>query len=160
MALMAFSSTLCKFNIHIIKHKIGPFFYGVKLYDQIKPRELILRSGKLATIGSIVSILNLSGEKPDYLGVQKNQESLALCPGSNNCISTSENVADIMHYAPPWSYNPEDRKDRVSKEEAILELIDVIESTIPPENFIPRIVERTEDYIRVEYESPILGVCV
>ncbi|KAF1895960.1 hypothetical protein Lal_00033912 [Lupinus albus] len=57
-----------------------------------------------------------------------------------------------------WSYNPEDRKDRVSKEEAILELIDVIESTIPPENFIPRIVERTEDYIRVEYESPILGL--
>ncbi|OIV89768.1 hypothetical protein TanjilG_02900 [Lupinus angustifolius] len=34
----------------------------------------------------------------------------------------------------------------------------MIETTIPPENFIPRIVERTEDYIRVEYESPILGL--
>ncbi|CAL0302941.1 unnamed protein product [Lupinus luteus] len=160
MALMAFSTTFSKFNIHIFKHKIGPFFPDHNLGDKNSTKELILRSGKLATIGSIVSVLNLSGEKPDYLGVQKNQLSLALCPATNNCISTSENVADIMHYAPPWSYNPEDRKDRVSKEEAIEELLEVIESTIPPENSIPRIVERTEDYIRLEYESSILGVRV
>ncbi|XP_057435476.1 uncharacterized protein LOC130728137 [Lotus japonicus] len=37
------------------------------------------------------------------------------------------------------------------------ELIDVIESTIPPENSTPRIVERTEDYLRLEYQSPIMG---
>ncbi|XP_047171432.1 uncharacterized protein LOC124839602 [Vigna umbellata] len=36
------------------------------------------------------------------------------------------------------------------------ELIDVIESTTP-DKFTPRIVERKEDYIRVEYQSSILG---
>lgn len=43
-----------------------------------------------------------SGKKPDYLGVQKNQQALALCPATKNCISTAENVTDITHYAPPW----------------------------------------------------------
>lgn len=43
-----------------------------------------------------------SGKKPDYLGVQKNQQALALCPATKNCISTSENVSDLTHYAPPW----------------------------------------------------------
>ena len=27
-----------------------------------------------------------------------------------------------------------------------------------PDNFTPRVVEKKDDYIRVEYESPILGV--
>jgi hypothetical protein len=27
-----------------------------------------------------------------------------------------------------------------------------------PDNFTPRIVDKTDDYIRVEYESPIFGV--
>lgn len=43
-----------------------------------------------------------SGKKPDYLGVQKNQPALALCPATKNCISTSESVTDYIHYAPPW----------------------------------------------------------
>lgn len=43
-----------------------------------------------------------SGKKPDYLGVQKNQQALALCPATKNCISTSESVTDLTHYAPPW----------------------------------------------------------
>lgn len=43
-----------------------------------------------------------SGKKPDYLGVQRNQQALALCPATKNCISTAENVTDITHYAPPW----------------------------------------------------------
>lgn len=46
---------------------------------------------------------DVSGKKPDYLGVQKNQPALALCPATKNCVSTSENVADLTHYAPPWS---------------------------------------------------------
>lgn len=43
-----------------------------------------------------------SGNKPNYLGVQKNPPALALCPATNNCISTSENISDLVHYAPPW----------------------------------------------------------
>jgi len=43
-----------------------------------------------------------SGKKPDYLGVQKNPPALALCPATKNCVSTSENISDRTHYAPPW----------------------------------------------------------
>ncbi|KOM31302.1 hypothetical protein LR48_Vigan01g085700 [Vigna angularis] len=121
--------------------------------DQIHRREIILRSSEMATIGAI---FNFSGKKPDYLGVQKNPPALALCPATKNCVSTSENISDRTHYAPPWNYNPEGRKNHVSREEAMEELIDVIESTTP-DKFTPRIVERKEDYIRVEYQSSILG---
>ncbi|KAL5133006.1 hypothetical protein HKD37_03G006394 [Glycine soja] len=121
--------------------------------DQINRRELILRSSEIATIGAI---LNFGGKKPDYLGVQKNPPALALCPATKNCVSTSENISDRTHYAPPWNYNPEGRKKPVNREEAMEELIDVIESTTP-DKFSPRIVERKEDYIRVEYQSSILG---
>ncbi|QCD84062.1 uncharacterized protein LOC114176778 [Vigna unguiculata] len=120
--------------------------------DQIHRRALILRSSEIATIGAI---FNFSGKKPDYLGVQKNPPALALCPATKNCVSTSENISDRTHYAPPWNYNPEGRKNPVSREEAMEELIDVIESTTP-DKFTPRIVERKEDYIRVEYQSSIL----
>ncbi|XP_027193491.1 uncharacterized protein [Cicer arietinum] len=123
------------------------------LDSQINRRELILRSSELATIGAI---FNFSGKKPEYLGVQKNSAALALCPATNNCVSTSENVSDLIHYAPPWNYNPEGRKSPVSREEALEELIEVIEST-RPDKFTPRVVERKEDYIRVEYQSSILG---
>ncbi|KAL2337465.1 hypothetical protein Fmac_011911 [Flemingia macrophylla] len=66
--------------------------------SQINRRELILRSSEIATIGAIV---NFSGKKPDYLGVQENPPALAV------------------------NYNPEGRKNPVSKEEAMEELIDV-----------------------------------
>ncbi|RZC29948.1 hypothetical protein D0Y65_001529 [Glycine soja] len=72
--------------------------------DQINRRELILRSSEIATIGAI---FNFGGKKPDYLGVQKNPPALALCPATKNCVSTSENISDRTHYAPPWNYNPE-----------------------------------------------------
>lgn len=36
------------------------------------------------------------------------------------------------------------------------ELLDVIKST-KPDNFTPKIVEQRDDYVYVEYESPILG---
>ncbi|KAG5014173.1 hypothetical protein AAZX31_09G247100 [Glycine max] len=160
---MTLCSTFSNFNIHILKNNKGSFSRRFQLsqkldddnfIDKIKRRELILESGELATIGAI---FNFRGKKPDYLGVQKNQPALALCPATKNCISTSENVTNLTHYTPPWNYNPEGRKDHVSREEAMEELIDVIESTILPENFTPRIVERTEDYLRLEYQSPILG---
>ncbi|KAJ7962215.1 DUF1499 family protein [Quillaja saponaria] len=121
--------------------------------DQIKRRELILKTSEIATIGAI---FNLSGKKPEYLGVQKNTPALALCPATKNCISTSENASDLIHYAPPWNYNPEGRKKPISREEAMDELLQVIKST-KPDKFTPRIVEKKDDYIRVEYQSPILG---
>ncbi|XP_058085664.1 uncharacterized protein LOC131233080 isoform X2 [Magnolia sinica] len=100
-----------------------------------------------------------SGTKPSYLGVQRNSQSLALCPATNNCLSTAEEMSDLTHYAPPWNYNPEEgrgKKKPVSKEEAMAELLQVIKST-KPDRFTPRVVEKNDNYIRVEYESPIMG---
>lgn len=118
-------------------------------------RDFVLRSSEVATLAAI---FHFSGTKPGYLGVQKSPLSLALCPATNNCVSTSEEKSDSNHYAPPWNYNPEGgrRKKPMSKEEAMEELLQVIAST-KPDNFTPRVVERKGDYIRVEYESPILG---
>ncbi|KAL1809294.1 hypothetical protein ACET3Z_026284 [Daucus carota] len=124
--------------------------------NQLSRREIILRSSELALLGAI---FQFSGTKPDYLGVQKNYPALALCPATKNCISTSENESDFTHYAPPWNYNPEEgrgSKKPVSKEAAMEELLQVIKST-KPDKFTPRIVEQKDDYIHVEYESPILG---
>ncbi|XAR63163.1 hypothetical protein NMG60_11023004 [Bertholletia excelsa] len=122
--------------------------------DQVGRREIILRSSEAAVIGAV---FNLSGTKPDYLGVQKSNPGLALCPATKNCVSTSENVSDLTHYAPPWNYNPEGRRGNISREEAMKELLQVIEST-KPDKFTPRIVEQTDDYVHVEYETPILGL--
>ncbi|KAG2533707.1 hypothetical protein PVAP13_9NG017200 [Panicum virgatum] len=118
-------------------------------------RDFVLRSSELATLAAI---FHFSGTKPTYLGVQKNPPSLALCPATNNCVSTSEEISDSNHYAPPWNYNPKDgrRGKSISKEEAMKELIEVVMKT-KPDNFTPRIVEKTDDYVRVEYESPIFG---
>jgi hypothetical protein len=58
------------------------------------------------------------------------------------------------------TYNPEDgrgRKNPASKEKAMAELLETIQST-KPDNFTPRIVEKTDDYVYVEYSSPFLGV--
>ncbi|URE07825.1 hypothetical protein MUK42_20576 [Musa troglodytarum] len=121
-------------------------------------REVLLRSSEVA---ALAAIFHFSGTKPSYLGIQKNPPSLALCPATNNCISTSEEISDANHYAPPWNYNPEDgrRKKPINKDEAIAELLQVVTS-LKPDNFTPRVAERREDYIRVEYESPIMGVFV
>ncbi|XP_073147165.1 uncharacterized protein [Henckelia pumila] len=62
----------------------------------------------------------------------------------------------IFHFR---NYNPEEgrgSKNPASKEQAMKELLDVIKST-KPENFSPKITEKTDDYVRVEYESPIMG---
>ncbi|CAL0324564.1 unnamed protein product [Lupinus luteus] len=160
MASMAYSSIFCNLKFLIKPNTTSSLPRTIVCQNQhdnpthqINRRDLILRSSELATIGAI---FNLSGKKPEYLGVQKNPPALALCPATKNCISTSENINDLAHYTPPWSYNPEGRKNPVSREEAIEELIEVIETTTP-DKFTPRIVERTKDYIRVEYQSSILG---
>ncbi|XP_037424596.1 uncharacterized protein LOC119289355 [Triticum dicoccoides] len=122
---------------------------------RIGGRDLVLRSSELATLAAI---FHFSGTKPSYLGVQKRPPSLALCPATNNCVSTSERISDSNHYAPPWNYNPKDgpRGKPISKDEAMKELIEVVTKT-KPDNFSPRVVEKGDDYVRVEYESPIFG---
>ncbi|CAM6014772.1 unnamed protein product [Sphagnum balticum] len=130
---------------------------GETLHRKISRRETLL----LSTSGTslLLAFLNFSGTRPDYLGVQTNPPSLALCPLSPPCISTSEEANDPAHYIPPWTYNPEDgrgRKNPASKEKAMAELLETIQST-KPDNFTPRIVEKTDDYVYVEYSSPFLG---
>ncbi|KAH6812145.1 hypothetical protein C2S51_025907 [Perilla frutescens var. frutescens] len=118
--------------------------------------EIILRSSEVAVLGAI---FHFSGATPNYLGVQKNPAGLALCPATKNCVSTSENTSDLAHYAPPWNYNPKEGRGSqkpVSRHQAMEELLQVIQST-KPDNFTPKITEKKDDYVRVEYESPILG---
>ncbi|KAI3719233.1 hypothetical protein L6452_20128 [Arctium lappa] len=156
-----YSSNYHKGRVNGIKTRINWFISSSKSNnseDQQQPtrREVILKSSELAVLGAI---FHFSGNKPNYLGVQKNPPALALCPATNNCISTSENISDNLHYAPPWNYNPKEgrgSKKPMSKEVAMEELLEVINST-KPDNFTPRITEKKDDYIRVEYESPILG---
>ncbi|CAI0400975.1 unnamed protein product [Linum tenue] len=143
---------------------------------QIARREIILRSSELAVVGAIfnlrrparprlngigrsstyIVIIHCSGKKPDYLGVGKKQQQLALCPATNNCISTSENVSDSAHYAPPWNYNG-GRPQAVSRQVAMDELVQVIKTT-KPDKYSARIVEQNSDYVHAEYASPILGL--
>uniref|UniRef100_A0A0E0KLT8 Uncharacterized protein n=1 Tax=Oryza punctata TaxID=4537 RepID=A0A0E0KLT8_ORYPU len=116
---------------------------------RIARRAFVLRSSALA------AIFHFSGTKPRYLGVHNTSPpSLALCPATNNCVSTCEDITDSNHYAPPWNYNPKD--GRITKHEAMNQLIQVVTQT-KPDNFTPRLVEKTDDYVRVEYESPIFG---
>ncbi|PKU73088.1 uncharacterized protein LOC110114471 isoform X1 [Dendrobium catenatum] len=124
-------------------------------YPDFGRREVVLRS---FAVPAMAAIFNFSGAKPGYLGVQKNSPSLALCPATSNCVSTSEDISDSKHYAPPWNYNPDDgrRKKAVSREEAMEELLQVLVSE-RPDRFTPRVVEKKDDYVRVEYESPIFG---
>ncbi|KAL2623533.1 hypothetical protein R1flu_003738 [Riccia fluitans] len=126
---------------------------GLPSSTQVSRREIILRTSSLA----MLAFINFRGERPDYLGVQKSVPSLALCPATPNCISTAEEINDPGHYVPPWTYNPEEgrgKRNPVSKEQAMQELIEVVEKT-KPDNFTPRIVKKTDDYLYVEYESPL-----
>ncbi|XP_047336302.1 uncharacterized protein LOC124939889 [Impatiens glandulifera] len=115
-------------------------------------REVILKTSEIAMF---IAILNFSGKKPNYLGIQKNPPGLALCPATQNCVSTSENITDLNHYAPPWNYNPDGKRGNITREKAIEELLQVIKSTkVDKSN--PRIIEKKDDYLYVEYSSPIL----
>ncbi|XP_022897157.1 uncharacterized protein LOC111410824 isoform X3 [Olea europaea var. sylvestris] len=79
--------------------------------------------------------------------------------GRREIILRSSEIAvlgAVFHFR---NYNPEEGRGSekpVSKEKAMEELLEVIKST-KPDNFSPRIVEKRDDYVRVEYESPILG---
>ncbi|XP_027336492.1 uncharacterized protein LOC113850238 isoform X2 [Abrus precatorius] len=99
------------------------------------------------TTSSLPSILFCQKQHHDNPTDQINRRELIL---------RSSELATIGAIFNFRNYNPEGRKNPVTREEAMDELIDVIESTTP-DKFTPRIVERKEDYIRVEYQSSILG---
>ena len=109
------------------------------------------------------SVFNFEGERPTTLGVQTfNGETigLALCPPSPNCVGTADEFSDVQHYVPAWTYADEEKAarggPRTSKAEAMNQLVDVIEST-DCDGFAAKITERTDDYLRAEYKSPLFG---
>lgn len=123
-------------------------------------RDMMMYSINVAVLGALVNWG--TAPKPSNLGVQDyggGLKTLSLCPPSPNCISTAEEANDLTHFVPPWTYNPEEgrgRKNPVTKEQAMQELVDVVNST-KPDGFTPTIVEQTDSYLRVEYESPTFG---
>ena len=86
-------------------------------------------------------------------------KTLALCPKTNNCVSTAEEANDENHFVPTWTYNPEDGRGRrkpASKQQAMSELVEVVKNS-KPDNFTPSIIKQTDDYLYVEYVSPTFG---
>lgn len=122
-------------------------------------RELVLRSVNVAVLGALFTWG--ATPQPSSVGVQDYNgfQTLSLCPTSPNCVSTSEEANDMTHYVPPWTYNPEEgrgRKNPATPEQAMQELVDVVNST-QPDGFTPTIKKQTQDYLHVEYESPTFG---
>jgi uncharacterized protein (DUF1499 family) len=122
-------------------------------------RELVLRSVNVAVLGALFTWG--AAPQPSSVGVQDYNgfQTLSLCPTSPNCVSTSEEANDMTHYVPPWTYNPEEgrgRKNPATPEQAMQELVDVVNST-QPDGFTPTIKKQTQDYLHVEYESPTFG---
>lgn len=122
-------------------------------------RELVLRSVNVAVLGALFTWG--AAPQPSAVGVQDYNgfQTLSLCPTSPNCVSTSEEANDMTHYVPPWTYNPEEgrgRKTPATQEQAMQELVDVVNST-QPDGFTPMIKKQTQDYLHVEYESPTFG---
>ncbi|GMH33071.1 hypothetical protein BSKO_00905 [Bryopsis sp. KO-2023] len=121
-------------------------------------REFTLNSVALAaifTFGAAPRPTEKLGVR-DYGGGVK---SLGLCPPTPNCLATSEVANDPYHYAPPLVYNPEDgrgRKNPVTQEQAMEELVSVVKS-LKPDKFEPKIIKQEKDYLYVEYESPTFG---
>ena len=108
-------------------------------------RELALRSVNLLALAAMFTWG--ASPTPSNIGLSDYGEfkSLALCPPSPNCISTSEEANDMTHYVPQWTYNPEEgrgTKNPATQEQAMNELVEVVEST-SPDGFTPKIVKRT-----------------
>ena len=100
---------------------------------------------KQAQISQLAALPGLSqvfrGTTPVNLGVHEGK--LTPCPSSPNCL-VSQN-ADSDHSIAPISY----QSDRNTARESLLKVLEVVPRTT--------IVESTEDYIRVESASRLLG---
>lgn len=122
-------------------------------------REVTLNASALL-LGSVFTIGR--APRPEGIGVRDyggGVRALGLCPKSPNCISTAEEMNDPAHFVPPWDYNPEEGRGRtgpVTQKQAMEELVEVVKNT-KPDKFEPNIVKQTDDYLYVEYASPLLG---
>ncbi|XP_047252139.1 uncharacterized protein LOC107873179 isoform X2 [Capsicum annuum] len=77
--------------------------------------------------------------------------------GRRDIILRSSEIAALGALFNFRNYNPEGKRGNISREKAMAELLQVVKST-KPDKSSPKIVEKTADYVRVEYESPILGL--
>lgn len=83
----------------------------------------------------------LAGTPPQDLGV--NGGHLSPCPDSPNCVVSQD--ADEDHAIAPLTY----QSDRDTAREAVLKVLSVVPRT--------QVVEQTENYIRFESSSRLLG---
>eukprot|EP01025_Chloroclados_australasicus_P034319 TRINITY_DN350_c0_g2_i1.p2 TRINITY_DN350_c0_g2~~TRINITY_DN350_c0_g2_i1.p2 ORF type:complete len:219 (-),score=19.62 TRINITY_DN350_c0_g2_i1:118-774(-) len=147
----------CRSQPRIIKAISEP----QQLNNKYQPKEVILNSfsglflGALFTFGAVDPPKDTIGIVDYGAGVK----TLHLCPRTPNCVTTAEEANDLSHYAPQWTYNPEDgrgRKNPVDQQQAIAELESVV-SKIKPDNFTPKIIKKTDDYLYAEFQSPTFG---
>lgn len=87
------------------------------------------------------AIFHFEGTVPDNLGV--NNGFLSPCPSSPNCVVSQKD--DESHYIEPITY----QSDRQTAKSTLLKVLSVVPNTT--------IVKETEDYIRTESRSKIMG---
>lgn len=102
---------------------------------------LMSPSASAATLGALPGAASLFAGNAPELGVQEGQ--LSPCPDSPNCV-VSQN-ADADHGIAPLSYS----SDRDTARATLLKVLTVVPRT--------RVVEQTNDYIRFESSSRLLG---
>lgn len=83
-----------------------------------------------------------AGSAPSNLGLQR-EDHLAPCPATPNCILSQD--SDEAHRIDPLTYSG----DRARAYENLLKVLSVVPRT--------RIITQTDNYIRVEFESRLLG---
>jgi hypothetical protein len=95
------------------------------------------------------------------LGVQRfgTVSTLALCPRSPECISTSEEANDAGRYVPPWTYARSEEsvkrgldKPTISRSDAMAQLVAVVRAT-SPDGWEPNVVKQQGDEVR-SYGDP------
>ncbi|MGY6530708.1 MAG: DUF1499 domain-containing protein [Cyanobacterium sp.] len=92
--------------------------------------------------GPFASIFHFEGAVPQNLGVS--QGHLTSCPQTPNCVVSNES-ADETHYIEPISYD----SDMETARDTLLKVLSVVPNTV--------VVTETEDYIRTESRSKIMG---
>ena len=124
-------------------------------------RRVILRN--VAASPFFLGLFNFAAPVPNNLGVGEFNgivTGLSLCPPTPNCVGTSDEFNDPVHYIPAWTYNDEEKVKRggteTTRDEAMRTLARVVENT-DCDGYAPKIVEQTNDYMRVEYTSKIFG---
>ena len=89
----------------------------------------------------LASIFHFAGNPPTNLGVSDGQ--LSKCPDSPNCVVSQTD--DDAHYIQPLNY----QSDRDSAYDSLVKVLSVVPNT--------EIVEQTDDYIRTQSTSKIMG---